>query len=62
MATYFAKIALVDYNIARLLQEVEKLRLVDNTIIVFTSDHGNMLGDHGRWFKGIMYEGSSGFH
>ena len=58
-ATYFAKIALVDDNIARLLQEVERLRLLDNTIIVFTSDHGNMLGDHGRWFKGVMYEGSS---
>jgi choline-sulfatase len=58
-ATYFAKIALVDDNVGRLLKEVDKLGLDKNTIIVFTADHGNMLGDRGRWFKGVMYEGSS---
>ena len=58
-ATYFAKVTLVDDNVGRLLKEVEKLGLGSNTIIVFTADHGNMLGDRGRWFKGVMYEGSS---
>jgi arylsulfatase A-like enzyme len=33
--------------------------LAENTTIVFTADHGNMLGDRGRWFKGVAYEGSS---
>ena len=33
--------------------------MADNTIVMFTADHGNMLGDHGRWFKGVMYEGSA---
>ena len=33
--------------------------MADDTIVIFTADHGNMLGDHGRWFKGVMYEGSS---
>ena len=59
MATYFAKIAMVDDNIGRLLAEMKKQGLMENTLVVFTSDHGNMLGDRGRWFKGIMYDGSS---
>ncbi|MCU0978821.1 MAG: sulfatase-like hydrolase/transferase [Pirellulaceae bacterium] len=33
--------------------------LAENTLIVFTADHGNMLGDLNRWFKGVMYEGST---
>ena len=58
-AAYFAKINMVDDNVGRLLDEAEKQGLLDNTIIIFTADHGNMLGDRGRWFKGVMYEGSS---
>ncbi len=58
-AAYYAKVTMVDDNVGRLLQQVESMGLSDNTIIVFTADHGNMLGDHGRWFKGVMYEGSS---
>jgi arylsulfatase A-like enzyme len=59
MATYFAKVTMIDDNVGRLLQEVGKRGLRDNTLVVFTSDHGNMLADRGRWFKGAMYEGSS---
>ena len=33
--------------------------MAENTLIVFTADHGNMLGDLNRWFKGVMYEGST---
>jgi arylsulfatase A-like enzyme len=33
--------------------------MADNTIVLFTADHGNMLGDRGRWFKDVMWEGSS---
>ncbi len=58
-AAYYAKVAMLDDNVGRLLQQVESMGLSDDTIIVFTADHGNMLGDHGRWFKGVMYEGSS---
>ncbi|MHC4674898.1 MAG: sulfatase family protein, partial [Planctomycetota bacterium] len=31
----------------------------DNTIVIFTSDHGDMLGEHGRFYKSVMYEGSA---
>jgi len=58
-AAYYAKVTMVDDNVGRLLQQIESMGLSDDTIIVFTADHGNMLGDHGRWFKGVMYEGSS---
>ena len=33
--------------------------MADNTLVLFTADHGNMLGEKGRWFKGIQYEGSA---
>jgi arylsulfatase A-like enzyme len=58
-AAYFSKVQIVDENIGRVLARLGQLGLADNTIIVFSADHGNMLGDHGRWFKGVMHEGSS---
>ena len=56
---YLGHVTNVDDNIGRLLDELENLGLDDNTIVVFSADHGNMLGDHGHWFKGVMYEGSA---
>ena len=58
-ASYYATVKMVDDEVGRLLKQVEAAGLVDNTIILFTADHGNMLGDLGRWFKGVMYDGSS---
>jgi len=58
-AAYYAKVTMVDDNVGRLLEELHRWGLADNTLIVFTADHGNMLGDHNRWFKGVMYEGSA---
>ncbi len=58
-AIYYGSIAHVDDQIGRLLGELDKLGLADNTLVLFTADHGNMLGDRGRFFKGVMYEGSS---
>lgn len=58
-AAYYAKVQMVDENIGRLLAKLEKLGVDENTVIVFSADHGNMLGDHGKWFKGVMHEGSS---
>lgn len=58
-AAYFAKVAMIDANVGRLLERLNKAGLDKHTLIVFTADHGNMLGDHNRWFKGVMYEGSA---
>ena len=57
-ALYYAMIALVDDQFARLLAFLDKTGQRDNTIIVFTSDHGEALGDHGLVQKGCrFYEG-----
>jgi len=58
-AAYYAKVKMVDDNIGRLMKQLRKQGLAENTLIVFTADHGNMLGDLNRWFKGAMYEGST---
>ncbi len=53
---YYAQSANIDWNVGRLLEAVDRLGLADNTIFVFTSDHGEMFGSHGRRAKYIFYE------
>ena len=56
---YFASIALIDEQIGRVLDRLDDLGLADDTLVVFTSDHGDMLGDHGLLVKGaVPYEGN----
>jgi uncharacterized sulfatase len=49
---YYASVHSIDRNLGRLMESLEKLGLLENTIIVFTSDHGYMIGQHGLWHKG----------
>ena len=57
-ALYYAMIAQIDDQFARILQALEETGQRDNTVIVFTSDHGEALGDHGLMYKGCrFYEG-----
>lgn len=58
-AIYYGMVTHVDEQIGRLLGELDRLGMANSTLVLFTADHGNMLGDHARWFKGVMYEGSS---
>jgi arylsulfatase A-like enzyme len=53
---YYAMTANLDWNIGRLLDAVEKAGIGKNTIIVFTSDHGEMFGAQGRRAKNIFYD------
>ncbi len=48
VAYYYALVSHVDDQVGRILQALDRLGLRDNTIVVFTSDHGEYLGDHGR--------------
>ena len=57
-ALYYAMIAQIDDQFARLLDALEQTGQRDNTVILFTSDHGEALGDHGLIYKGCrFYEG-----
>ena len=57
-AWYYAMIAQIDDQLARILATLDATGQRDNTIILFTSDHGEALGDHGLMFKGCrFYEG-----
>ncbi|MET0172039.1 MAG: choline-sulfatase [Agrobacterium vaccinii] len=56
---YFANISYVDEKIGELLDVLKRTRMEDNTTILFLSDHGDMLGERGLWFKMNFFEGSS---
>jgi arylsulfatase len=57
-AKYYAMIALIDDQFGRLLQAIDDAGLTENTVVIYTSDHGESLGDHGLMFKGCrFYEG-----
>ncbi len=57
-ANYYAMIALIDDQLARILAELEASGQRENTMVVFMSDHGEALGDHGLMYKGCrFYEG-----
>ncbi len=60
-AAYYGNITCIDHQIGRVLYELAAWdrRELDNTLILFTSDHGDMLGDHHHWRKTYGYEGSS---
>ena len=57
-ASYYGMIELIDTQFGRLLDALESRGELDNTIVVFMSDHGELLGDHGLIHKGCrFYEG-----
>ncbi len=57
-AAYYAMIKLIDDNVGRMLAALDESGQRENTLILFTSDHGEMLGDHGLIEKGArFYEG-----
>lgn len=56
MRCYYGMVANLDDNIGKLLKAIDDLGLSDNSIVVFTSDHGELFGAHGRRAKNIFYE------
>ncbi|MCK4959700.1 MAG: sulfatase-like hydrolase/transferase, partial [Planctomycetes bacterium] len=56
---YFGMVKCIDDNVGKILNCLRKNRLIDNTIVVFTSDHGDLCGEHGRDNKGVPYEASA---
>ncbi len=58
IAAYYGMVSQLDHNIGRILDTLDELGLADDTMVVMTTDHGEMLGDHRIIFKGpVHYEG-----
>jgi arylsulfatase A-like enzyme len=56
IANYWGNVTHIDGSIGAILRTLEELGLAENTIVVHTSDHGEMLGSHSMAQKGVMYE------
>ena len=51
-ANYYGMISLIDHNVGRMLAALDEHGLRDDTLVIFTTDHGEMLGNHGLYLKG----------
>ncbi len=56
---YYGNVELIDHEVGRIIEELERQNILNDTMIIFTSDHGDMLGDHCLWRKTYAYEGSA---
>ena len=58
-SAYYGMVTELDGMIGELLDELEKAGQLENTLVVYTSDHGEMLGEHGLWLKNNLLEGAA---
>lgn len=56
---YYASITHIDYQVGRLVEYLLQNKLIHNTLIIFTSDHGEMLGDHNMFRKACPFRGAT---
>ncbi len=59
VASYYGYVSMIDHNIGRIMDSLQKKGVFDNTMIIFTSDHGDHIGDFGLTGKGDMYDSSA---
>lgn len=56
---YYAMVSYIDDKVGRLLETLKRTGFDENTIVVFTADHGDMLGERGMWFKRVFFDWSA---
>lgn len=56
---YYGNVTFIDEKIGQILDALEKRGMLENTLILYTADHGDMLGDHHLWRKTYAYQGSA---
>lgn len=59
MRSYYGMVKCIDDNVGKLLSCLRDEGILERTVVVFTSDHGDLCGEHGRLNKGVPYEGSA---
>jgi choline-sulfatase len=60
IATYYGMISAMDDHVGKILDELDKQGFAENTYVIYTSDHGESMGEHGLFYKQCPYEGSVG--
>jgi arylsulfatase A-like enzyme len=59
MQAYYASVSFVDAQLGLVLDALDETGLADNTVVVFTSDHGYHMGEHGHWQKVTLFENAA---
>ena len=57
-ASYYGLISHIDWHIGQIIDALERRNLLDNTVIIYSTDHGEMLGEHRLIQKSVFYEGA----
>ena len=55
-AIYHGMVKYMDDQVGRVLKKLDDLGLAENTLVIYTSDHGEMLGEHGLWLKNVLLD------
>lgn len=58
-SAYYGMITELDDNLGKLIDSLEERGTLKNTVVIYTSDHGEMRGEHGLWFKRALFEGAA---
>jgi arylsulfatase A-like enzyme len=56
--SYYGSVSMVDHEVGLILEELERSGKAENTIVIFTTDHGEQLGEHGMQGKNVLFEAS----